>query len=182
MRKTAHVLNPQVPKHDVAPPAQTCRHRGYANQDTHANDFSMARQRCVQGHACPAQGLRLRGQPYLHKKLFTSCGAVLLWQVTRTTTAGGWATHRGCLVAGQMGTSVLGTCPVTPRTCWWPGGFWRQDGARAAVPAHPACRLWPHSHHRSPPGRDAGKRELSQTTTGSLTSQPSPRHPTSEKI
>lgn len=43
MRKTARVLNPQVPKHDVAPPAQTCRHRGYANQDTHANDFSTAR-------------------------------------------------------------------------------------------------------------------------------------------
>lgn len=83
---------------------------------------------------------------------------------------------------GRWACPVLGTCPLTPRTCWWSGSSWRQDGARAAVPAHPACRLWPHSHHRSPLGRDAGKRELLQTTTGLLTSQLSPRHPTSEKI
>lgn len=187
MRTNCPQFKPSVPKHNFVSPAQTCRRRGCANGDrrtTSARHVSTA---------CAATRVLRRGSgsedSHIHTKLFTSRGEVSLWQVTKTTMGGWRTTHQGCYVAGQLPRCASSTQHyflVTRCTCSWPGGApERQEGARAAAPAHAALGLRPMRAITT-------LREGLQASTscsgrpqpghGSLTSQPSSRHPSLENL
>lgn len=121
-------------------------------------------------------------------KLFTSRREVSLWQVARTIMGGWRAVHWGCYAAGQMSWCTSSTRQLSGDTMhvFTLGELpERQKGARTAVPVHTALGLCPTRttvalRERVQASVSCSRRP--QPGHGSLTTQPSPTHPSLENL
>lgn len=186
-RKNCPQFKPSVPKHNSVSPAQTCRRRGCANRDRRTTSARHVSTACAATRVL-RRGLRLWGQPYPHQAVHVTRGSLTL--AGHKNHDGRLKDHAPRLLRGwavapvriQYSTLLSGDAM---HVFGARGAPERQEGARAAAPAHAALGLRPMRAITT-------LREGLQASTscsgrpqpghGSLTSQPSSRHPSLENL